>query len=41
MKILHMIYCMGVGGAQTMLVDIMNEQCQNDEVHLIVINNYP
>lgn len=40
MKILHMIYCMGVGGAQTMLVDIMNEQCQNDEVHLIVINNY-
>lgn len=40
MKILHMIYCMGIGGAQTMLVDIMNEQCKNDEVHLIVINNY-
>lgn len=30
---------MGIGGAQTMLVDIMNEQCQKDEVHLIIINN--
>lgn len=39
MKVTHIIYCMGIGGAQTMLVDIMNEQCQNDEVHLIVINN--
>lgn len=29
---------MGVGGAQTMLVDIMNEQCKNDEVHLVIIN---
>ena len=39
MKIVHVIYCMGIGGAQTMLVDIMNEQCQKDEVHLIIINN--
>lgn len=40
MKVTHVIYCMGIGGAQTMLVDIMNEQCQNDEVHLIIINNF-
>lgn len=40
MKILHIIYCMGIGGAQTMLVDIMNEQVKNDEVHLVVINSF-
>ena len=30
---------MRVGGAQTMLVDIMNEQCKDNDVHLFIINN--
>ena len=38
MKITHIIYSMGVGGAQTMLVDIVNEQCKTDEVQLVIVN---
>lgn len=30
---------MRVGGAQTMLIDIMNEQCKDNDVHLFIINN--
>lgn len=40
MRIVHIIYCMKIGGAQTMLTDIINEQCKTDEVHLIIINDY-
>ncbi|NEU09996.1 glycosyltransferase [Flavihumibacter sp. R14] len=39
MKILHIIFSLNVGGAETMLVDIVNRQAETDQVHLIVINN--
>lgn len=39
MKILHLIFSMEVGGAETMLVDIINQQVLNHEVCLYVIND--
>lgn len=39
MKIVHCIYSFNVGGAETMLVDIMNEQVTNHDVTLIIVNN--
>lgn len=39
MKILHAIFCLNTGGAETMLVDIVNEQCKNNNVFLVIINN--
>lgn len=39
MKIVHVIYCLQVGGAETMLVDIVNEQAKTNEVSLVIINN--
>lgn len=40
MKILHIIYALGNGGAENMLVDIINEQIiLGNNVQLIVINN--
>ncbi len=39
MKILHLIFSFNTGGAETMLVDIANEQMSKDEVFLIIINN--
>jgi len=39
MNILHAIYSFNVGGAETMLVDIMNRQCKNASVNLLIINN--
>jgi len=39
MKICHLIFSFTTGGAETMLVDIMNEQCKTEEIHLVVVNN--
>lgn len=39
MKIIHAIFCLDTGGAETMLVDIINRQCINHQVSLIIINN--
>lgn len=38
MKILHLIWAFNVGGAESMLVDIMNEQIKNHDVHLMIVN---
>ena len=38
MKIIHAIYSFTVGGAETMLVDIINQQCKEASVSLIVVN---
>lgn len=41
MKIVHAIFSMCIGGAETLLVDIANGQAQSgkDEVHVVVVNN--
>ncbi|KAA6302324.1 MAG: putative poly(glycerol-phosphate) alpha-glucosyltransferase [Candidatus Ordinivivax streblomastigis] len=39
MKIIHAIFSFLTGGAETMLVDIMNQQCQETSVSLIIVNN--
>jgi len=39
MKIAHIFWSFTVGGAETMLVDIMNKQVEHNEVELIIINN--
>ena len=39
MKILHCIFSFTVGGAETMLVDIINQQVHNHEVGLCIIND--
>lgn len=39
MKILHVIFSMNIGGAENMLVDIINEQSRTHEVQLIIINS--
>lgn len=39
MIIIHIIFSLKIGGAETMLVDIVNEQCINYNVKLIVIND--
>jgi glycosyltransferase involved in cell wall biosynthesis len=39
MKIVHIIFSFSTGGAETMLVDIINEQVLNSSVNLIIINN--
>ncbi|MFR9166026.1 MAG: glycosyltransferase family 4 protein [Dysgonomonas sp.] len=40
MKILHIIFSMNIGGAETMLVDILNQQVKyNHTLELIIINN--
>jgi len=38
MKIIHAIFSFDVGGAETMLVDIINRQCKVASVSLIIIN---
>lgn len=40
MEILHCMFGMGVGGAETMLVDIINQQSLTDKVTLVIINNH-
>ncbi len=39
MKILHIIFSLGIGGAENMLVDIINEQAKFEKISLIVIND--
>lgn len=40
MKIVHVIFSMNTGGAELMLVDIMNRQVRRGhDVHLLIINN--
>lgn len=40
MKIVHCIYSFTMGGAETMLTDIMNRQCaRGEEVTLVVVND--
>jgi len=39
MKIIHAIFSFNVGGAETMLVDILNQQCKEAFVSLIIVNN--
>jgi len=39
MKIVHLIFDLNTGGAETMLVDILNEQIKTEQVSLIIIND--
>jgi glycosyltransferase involved in cell wall biosynthesis len=39
MKIIHILYGMTLGGIETMLLNIANEQVKNHRVDIIVINN--
>jgi len=38
MKIIHSIFSFNIGGAETMLVDILNQQCLEASVGLIIVN---
>lgn len=38
MKVVHCIYGFNTGGAETMLIDIVNEQCKTADVTLVVVN---
>ena len=40
MKIVHLTFSFETGGLQTMLIDILNEQCQNHEVSLVIVNDF-
>lgn len=39
MKIMHIIWSLNVGGAESMLVDIINEQVKTEKVFLLIINS--
>ena len=39
MKIVHILYGFELGGIETMLVNIANEQVKKAEVHIVVVNN--
>ncbi len=39
MKILHVFYTFTTGGAEVMLVDIMNEQVKHENVSIFIIND--
>jgi len=39
MKICHIIFSFNTGGSENMLVDIVNEQLNEAEVHIIIIND--
>ena len=39
MKIIHLVFSFNLGGAETMLIDILNEQSKDNDVSLIIINN--
>ncbi len=39
MKIVHIIWSFRIGGIQTMLVDIVNEQIKKNQVEILVVNN--
>ena len=38
MNIIHAFFSFSVGGAETMLVDIINQQCKEASIHLIIVN---
>lgn len=38
MRIVHVNFSLETGGIETMLVDILNEQCRQADVHLVLIN---
>lgn len=40
MKIVHLTFSFETGGLQTMLIDILNEQCQSHEVSLVIVNDF-
>ena len=40
MRIAHVIWDMSIGGAETMLVSIINEHIKTDPVHLYIVNNF-
>ena len=39
MKILHIVFSFKYGGIETMLVNIVNEQIQDEDVSILIINN--
>jgi glycosyltransferase involved in cell wall biosynthesis len=39
MKILHLTWTLSVGGAEEMLIDIVNQQCRTEQVWIIVVND--
>ena len=39
MKIIHIIWALGQGGAESVVVDIVNEQVKFEDIHLIIVNN--
>ena len=39
MKILHSIFSFNTGGAETMLVDIINQQCNTESISLLIVND--
>lgn len=39
MRIVHLVWGLGIGGIQTMLVDIANEQVKNHQVAIVVVND--
>lgn len=40
LHVVHLKWCFGVGGAETLLIDIMNEQARTARVTLIVVNDF-
>ena len=40
MKIVHLNYSFTAGGAEALLVDIVNEQAKTEDVSIIIINKY-
>lgn len=40
MHIVHIIFSFNLGGAELMLIDIINEQIKTNKVSLIIVNNY-
>lgn len=40
MKIVHLVWSLKLGGSETMLVNIANEQCKTERVTIIIINEF-
>ena len=38
MRIVHLIWALNAAGAESMLVDIINEQVKTHDVHLMIVN---
>ena len=39
MKVIHINFSLETGGTETLLVDILNEQCLRADLHFILIND--